>query len=496
MSQRFLFYILDALFFSWAFPVILLLAIFFGLVLILMPVYLPNIQSRIIRFLWISVPALFGILWAFLAYVFKKPDWDSNLSAQLLVYPFQALFAPAILRHVLVAAFVFWVAYRLAAWYLDDIFELENLSVAEGFVLQAALGSGYSMITIKEGGVAPEQRESPLVRIGGPGWVRVNLDNAALFEESEGESRIIGPTGVRRHDAVALGAFERLRDVFDLRDQIEDLSVEARTSDGILVRADDVRVAFSVYRGNRESTLEEPYPYDEESLRQLFYNLERGAVNLAMISLIRRELGKFISQHCLNDFLTSAGDAVEGVGQAQGNGGTAAENAPPPGFFTRPEILSDLFAAQFARSARRNGVELKWIGVGTWVTPELIAQRHREAWRLSQENQLRGSEPELRRVRRESETAEFLRLVQEVPLLTFRRNQELSTMERMRRLVIAYYDGLSFGRFVRKHPHLKGYLTDLLIGDLFEDKVDAVWGPLEEFRAEEEARKATMASAS
>jgi flavin-dependent dehydrogenase len=57
-------------------------------------------------------------------------------------------------------------------------------------------------------------------------------------------------------------------------------------------------------------------------------------------------------------------------------------------------------------------------------------------------------------------------------------------MERMRRLVCAYYDGFSFGRFVRKHPHLKGYLTDLLIGDLFKDDVDAVWGPMEALRAE------------
>lgn len=69
-------------------------------------------------------------------------------------------------------------------------------------------------------------------------------------------------------------------------------------------------------------------------------------------------------------------------------------------------------------------------------------------------------------------------------------------MERMRRLVCAYYDGFSFGRFVRKHPHLKGLLTDLLIGDLFEDKVDAVWQPMEEFKVEEEARKATAAAAS
>ncbi len=56
-------------------------------------------------------------------------------------------------------------------------------------------------------------------------------------------------------------------------------------------------------------------------------------------------------------------------------------------------------------------------------------------------------------------------------------------MERMRRLVCAYYEGFSFGRFVRRYPHLKGHLTDLLIGDLFKDSVDEVWGPMEEMRA-------------
>lgn len=57
-------------------------------------------------------------------------------------------------------------------------------------------------------------------------------------------------------------------------------------------------------------------------------------------------------------------------------------------------------------------------------------------------------------------------------------------MDRMRKLVCAYYDGFSFGKFVGRHPHLKGYVTDLLIGDLWDDKVDAVWEPMEEMRAE------------
>ena len=52
-------------------------------------------------------------------------------------------------------------------------------------------------------------------------------------------------------------------------------------------------------------------------------------------------------------------------------------------------------------------------------------------------------------------------------------------VDRMRRLVCEYYDGFSFGNFVRNYPHLRGTVTDLLIGDLFTDRVDSVWAPME-----------------
>lgn len=52
-------------------------------------------------------------------------------------------------------------------------------------------------------------------------------------------------------------------------------------------------------------------------------------------------------------------------------------------------------------------------------------------------------------------------------------------VDRMRRLVCEYYDGFSFGNFVKNYPHLKGKVTDLLIGDLFTDAVDVVWQPME-----------------
>ncbi|MGE3806722.1 MAG: NAD(P)/FAD-dependent oxidoreductase [Gemmataceae bacterium] len=52
-------------------------------------------------------------------------------------------------------------------------------------------------------------------------------------------------------------------------------------------------------------------------------------------------------------------------------------------------------------------------------------------------------------------------------------------VDRMRRLVCEYYDGFSFGRFVKTFPQFTGTVTDLLIGDLFTDRVDEVWGPME-----------------
>jgi flavin-dependent dehydrogenase len=52
-------------------------------------------------------------------------------------------------------------------------------------------------------------------------------------------------------------------------------------------------------------------------------------------------------------------------------------------------------------------------------------------------------------------------------------------VDRMRRLVCEYYDGFSFGKFVKNFGHLKNTVTDLLIGDLFTDRVDCVWKPME-----------------
>jgi flavin-dependent dehydrogenase len=67
-------------------------------------------------------------------------------------------------------------------------------------------------------------------------------------------------------------------------------------------------------------------------------------------------------------------------------------------------------------------------------------------------------------------------------------------MDRMRRLVCEYYEGFSFGKFVRNFPDLKNTVTDLLIGDLFNERVDKVWGPMDSLKAFDN-RTTTAASA-
>lgn len=56
-------------------------------------------------------------------------------------------------------------------------------------------------------------------------------------------------------------------------------------------------------------------------------------------------------------------------------------------------------------------------------------------------------------------------------------------MDRMRRLVYAFYEGLSFGQFIRRYPHCKNHIIDLLSGDLFKDSLDEVIEPLESMRS-------------
>ncbi len=348
------------------------------------------------RMLLLLLSAL--LLWLVLAIaLFPQGRADEPLLSQLM----SAFFSGRILRHFLMIGLAFGLALILTAVYLDDIFELENLYVAELFIIEAAFALFYRRIRIQDGAVDPENQNSPIVQIGGPGIVDVHLENAALFEKVDGSPRVIKPTITR---PVVLDGFERLRQVVDLRDQVVEMTVTGRTQDGIPITAKDVRLVFSIYRGevkpDPQAAFIQPYPFSEQAVLDLVYQQESGPWVEGMRRMIRSELRQFISQHSLSEFLTTSNIEVT------------------TSLVPREEV-ADLFfdfASGFSERARERGIELQWIGVGTWVLPsQIIPERHLEAWRLSYETRARKNPATLQRIREENRLAELLRLVDEVP---------------------------------------------------------------------------------
>ena len=71
----------------------------------------------------------------------------------------------------------------------------------------------------------------------------------------------------------------------------------------------------------------------------------------------------------------------------------------------------------------------------------------------------------------------------------------LKGMDRLKKLVYAFYDGFSFGVFIKKYPHMRRHVTDLLIGDVFKDTLDEVWEPMADVQREMKANEQAMMAA-
>ena len=153
---------------------------------------------------------------------------------------------------------VYSLSRKMAARYLDDVYELHDEDLASDFLEEVTFGYGHEKITINEGRISEKDEKSPLILIGGPGSIQVNLDSVALLEKVDGEPKVIYP----RNEPWKLGRFERIREIgkhdelgkreyaiINLRDQfVSGLSVKSRTKDGIPIEAQDIKVMFSILR--------------------------------------------------------------------------------------------------------------------------------------------------------------------------------------------------------------------------------------------------------
>jgi hypothetical protein len=450
-----------------------------------------NHHAALVRSMVIGVA--FIVIWLVLSFTARAPeeyssllsDWLNTVASgdptELLKSSFGTFatifFNPVVIRHLLALYVPFWLMEHVASIYLADIFEKEE-EVAHIFIRQAAFADSYNTIHIRQGQVIKSDQESPMIQIGGPGYVVVELDSAVVFERPDGTPHVIGSTSKEWHGSAIVEGFERIRQGVDLRDVIQKQEITTRSRDGIPVTAKDIQYSYSLYRGPKPiKSPQTPYPFDEKAVLNLVYGSATRPVKLGeppsqiqdwleplpgkIFGQISSEMSNFINKRSLSDFLVTVGkpeddsleerkkDTDERIraisGLTENNVDQAAiqsvisfldpdppepeappvnpdetmrvETASPALEFVPRSLLTKMFYDNFQLKAPQRGTYLNWIGVGTWDTPaQIIPRNHREAWKISRENFARGNSTELQRIYDDAKLHEFLRLIDEVPI--------------------------------------------------------------------------------
>ncbi len=378
----------------------------------------------------------------------------------------QAFFSFGTLGHLLALGLPAWLALAFAGIFLDDIYELKDISVAQQFIIRAAFASTtISVIHIENGDVRVADQKSTIFKIGGPGAVLVGLENVAVFEKVNGECDIIDASQGGRDYTKMLDGFERLREVIDLRDQFyprkdnppgspNDL-LNARTKDGIPVTIKNIRFIYYVRRPASRKSLSQPYRIDKDAIFEIVYNRTKRPWDDIITGLVRSTLVSVIRENTLGEIFATVGEpeiarqkerqdkiqdqinknvTTESQTFQQSPGATEGRPLETAAFESANTINTsklprfevsrkfyDNFASSFSRKSEQSGIHLEWIDVGTWQpapTAGKLLVQHQDAARLNAENMARSDPTVLDDLCRQEQAAELLRLIRQ-PIYRF-----------------------------------------------------------------------------
>lgn len=319
-----------------------------------------------------------------------------------------SFFAPQLLRHVLPILGGLYLAIRLGSHYLADMHELKSLAIARRHLMAALFGIGHDTLVVSQGDIADLDHNSPLLRLGGPGYLNVHLGFAAVLEDISGLPKVYGPQGRR-----FMKGFERLRDVIDLRDQLRRVpELRAVTSDGVEISARDVQMVFRVFGGQQARSLESPYPYTDEAVRRLIYGQpvsDRGPRRWTegLDRLVIEQIETFVSSLSFENLLALRPEAAQ-------------RRAAPEVFHISRRSLTERFhTSEVERGLQEQGLELIWVGVGTWEVrsggSELSAGKALlDAWKTRQRLDLLAQPPYQQRQRARGRSEAILSPLQSI----------------------------------------------------------------------------------
>ncbi len=314
------------------------------------------------------VSGLVAAVWLAAAFIMDFPRVLPEAFLAVLPFPVNVLidlatsfFHPSVLVHIVALLAALWLGLRGGALYLADLFELEDSSIAFRYLMGAIFGLAYDHLEINHEALERLNQGSPLLRIGGPGYITVHLGFAAVFEAAEGRPciKIFGPS-----ERQFIEGFDRLREVVDLRDQLVTVGeVRALTRDGYVIYARDAQMLLRVHSGDRSRSLSRPYPFDPAAVRRLVYGqaVSQGGArrwSQGLGQIVAEEIARFVREHTIDEFLAMPPDSyLEGDEQ---------QDRRRAFHLSRGE-LTRRFHTEAARDRlKRRGLEMDWVGVGTW----------------------------------------------------------------------------------------------------------------------------------
>ena len=339
----------------------------------------------------------FTLFWLVLIVAFDFPGQIPFLLLQSLppfLYPILNIVTtflnPQVLLYLIPILFGLSIGIILSSRYLAGLFELDSLWIGIRYLLASFFGWNYPRLKIDRGDIDQLNPTNPIKRIGGPGFIQTHLGYAATSEAIDGTPMVYGlamdeidpartevdsSTPTRARSTYFIQGFERLRGVVDLRDRLVKVDeIRAATRDGVLAYARDAQMLFRVYSAEKERSLKSPYPFTEESVRRLVYGQpvvegKRRSPDQALAYVLRHEMIDFIARHTLEEFL--ALQPYRSTVKQQTEQGTAIENFKNV-HIPRRELTEHFHTEVLRERLRKQGLELVWVGVGTWEIPVSI----------------------------------------------------------------------------------------------------------------------------
>lgn len=229
---------------------------------------------------WLILLLIMFILgyWIFARYLERidvpttTPDWWRLILQRDMPPSFTLVlefFHWRVLRHFIPLLVGVWLAYQAAVGLLWVMYDLPDRPAAAAFLSRLAYSDTAVIMTpinLRSQSFAESRQKHPLLHIGGPGWVRVEIGNVAVTEWNGRFYRILGA------GAHKLERFETVYAVLDLRPQERTATqIPLMTQDGIPLTA-NLAVHFRLASANQTQSINDPFPFDTTAVRTAAYS--------------------------------------------------------------------------------------------------------------------------------------------------------------------------------------------------------------------------------